>query len=131
MRGPEYHFKELRFMARSLLCTLWEHFSSFFKRALSIPTGDVTYPLSPVRSVRYVDNKHAPFTDAEWASLALEGGDAEVEVYILRKDKMALLCERDMPIPTPYISGLLAALLGLPKLAITKVSVYVDGDKLK
>ena len=70
-----------------------------------------------------------PPDDAEWHAIADEGGEAEIEIYVLRKDKIAVLMQREIPHPSKYVTGLLAALLHLPKLSIVKVTIYCDGDK--
>lgn len=75
-------------------------------------------------------NNHDRFlSDAEWQALGQEACECEVEIYVIRKDKVALLVQRDLPVPSPYVAGLLAALLDLPKAGVTKVSIYCDGDK--
>lgn len=77
------------------------------------------------------NNLPVGITDAEWEALAKEASEAEIEIYVLRKDKQALLVERELPVPSPYVSALVAALLHLDKTAITKITIYVDGDSLK
>lgn len=75
-------------------------------------------------------NNHSDYlSDAEWKAIGDEACECTIEIYILRKDKVAVLCERELPVPTPYVSALVAALLHLPKAAVTKITLYCDGDK--
>lgn len=67
--------------------------------------------------------------DDEWRDLQNEECDAEIEIYVIRKDKVALLCERELPVRSAYVRSLVAALVDLPKLAITKITIHVDGSK--
>lgn len=75
-------------------------------------------------------NNHGDYlSDAEWRAIGEEVGSAEIEVYIIRKDKVALLCEREIAHPSSYVSALVAALLHLPKASITSIKIFCDGDK--
>lgn len=67
--------------------------------------------------------------DDEWKDIQAEGGEATIEIYVLRKDKVAVLCERELPVKSAYVQALIAALVDLPKLALTKITIYVDGSK--
>lgn len=69
-------------------------------------------------------------SDQAWKEAALDSSKADIEIFVIRKDGMGLLMEKDLPIPPEYIRAMLAALIGLPKLSIQKITVCIDGSKI-
>lgn len=67
--------------------------------------------------------------DDEWQDIRNEACDAEIEIYVIRKDKVAVLCQRPLPVHSSYVRNLVAALLDLPKLSIKKITLNVDGSQ--
>jgi hypothetical protein len=65
--------------------------------------------------------------DALWREIGQEQCDCDIEIFVIRRDKVAVLMSRELPLPPEYVRVLLASLLDLPKIAIKKITVSVDG----